>query len=223
MSISRNHDNAFAIPEQGGRYGAGVLFEKRVWARIEDGSVTLAFRRWRRPTVRTGGTLHSPAGLLAIDSVEPVDVSTITEAEAATAGYASVEDLRSELGVRTDGVLYRIRFHRIGEDPRIALRNDAELTSDAITEITQRLARFDAVSSRGPWTATVLDLIAGHPGRRAPDLAAEMTRRTGVLWETQPFKTDVRKLKSLGLTESLRIGYRLSPRGRAYLTAMGRD
>jgi hypothetical protein len=35
----------------------------------------------------------------------------------------------------------------------------------------------------------------------------------------QPFKIDVRKLKNLGLTESLDIGYRLSPRGRAYLAA----
>ena len=36
------------------------------------------------------------------------------------------------------------------------------------------------------------------------------------LREIAPFKADVRKLKELGLTESLRIGYRLSPRGRAY-------
>jgi hypothetical protein len=37
--------------------------------------------------------------------------------------------------------------------------------------------------------------------------------------ERAPFKLDVRKLKNLGLTESLEIGYRLSPRGRAYLVA----
>lgn len=57
----------------------------------------------------------------------------------------------------------------------------------------------------------MLDLIAAHPGRRAPDLAAELGR------ETLPFKADVRKLKALGLTESLKVGYRLSPRGRALL------
>jgi hypothetical protein len=37
--------------------------------------------------------------------------------------------------------------------------------------------------------------------------------------ETAPFKLDVRKLKNLGLTLSFRIGYRLSPRGEAYLRA----
>ena len=51
-----------------------------------------------------------------------------------------------------------------------------------------------------------------RPARlRAPDLAASLGR------ETLPFKRDVRKLKELGLTESLEVGYRLSPRGRAYL------
>ena len=33
------------------------------------------------------------------------------------------------------------------------------------------------------------------------------------------FKTRVRRLKALGLTESLPVGYRLSPRGRAFLAA----
>lgn len=51
--------------------------------------------------------------------------------------------------------------------------------------------------------------IAAEPGRQAPDLAAGQGR------DTAPFKADVRKLKELGLTESLEIGYRLSPRGEA--------
>jgi hypothetical protein len=32
---------------------------------------------------------------------------------------------------------------------------------------------------------------------------------------------NVRKLKALGLTISLEVGYRLSPRGQAYLRARG--
>ena len=48
---------------------------------------------------------------------------------------------------------------------------------------------------------------------RAGDLADEVGR------ERLPFKADVRKLKNLGLTISLGVGYRLSPRGEAYLAA----
>ena len=56
--------------------------------------------------------------------------------------------------------------------------------------------------------------VVGHryPGVRAPDLAASFGR------ETAPFKLDVRKLKALGLTISLQIGYRLSRRGESYLS-----
>jgi hypothetical protein len=60
----------------------------------------------------------------------------------------------------------------------------------------------------------VLELIRDHPATRAADLAASLGR------DTRPFKTDVRKLKELGLTESLEVGYRLSPRGRALLEGL---
>jgi hypothetical protein len=59
-------------------------------------------------------------------------------------------------------------------------------------------------------------LIADRPGVRAADLAAAEGR------EKLPFKADVRKLKELGLTESLEVGYRLSPRGRALLSRLTR-
>jgi hypothetical protein len=66
-----------------------------------------------------------------------------------------------------------------------------------------------------PWTIATLRLIGDRPGVRAGDLAAAAGR------ERHPFKTDVRKLKELGLTESLEVGYRLSSRGRALLGRFG--
>jgi hypothetical protein len=47
---------------------------------------------------------------------------------------------------------------------------------------------------------------------RAGDLAPTQGQ------EKLTFKRDVRKLKELGLTESLEVGYRLSARGRTVLT-----
>jgi hypothetical protein len=192
-----------------------VLFPKRFWAGIEDGSVTVAVRRWRRPSVKAGSTLHSPVGLLVIDSVEVIDASDITEADAGAAGHRSLDELLDQLTRFPEGDVHRVRFHRIGDDPRIALRDDADLSPDDVAAITRRLDRLDRASSHGPWTRLALDLIEQNPGRRAPDLAAMVGR------DTQPFKTDVRKLKAMGLTESLRIGYRLSPRGVAYRDAAG--
>jgi hypothetical protein len=185
-----------------------MLFRLETLRGIEAGEVTLAFRRWRHPTVRAGGTLRTRAGVLAIESVEPVKEAAISDAEARRAGAADRAELIAQL--RPGGTLYRIEFRLAGPDPRIALRERADLDDEERAAIDARLARFDAASRHGPWTARVLDLIAERPATRAPELAAELGR------ETAPFKADVRKLKELGLTESLERGYRLSPRGRAY-------
>ena len=98
-----------------------------------------------------------------------------------------------------------------GADPRIALREEAGHTPEVIETIGARLGRLDTSSRHGPWTADALGMIETQPGRRAPDLARQAGR------ETLAFKADVRKLKEMGLTESLEVGYRLSPRGAAYL------
>jgi hypothetical protein len=185
-----------------------VLFRQDVMRRIGDGEVTLAFRRWRRPTVKAGGTLRTRVGVLAIESVDVVDEDEVTDAEARRAGAESREAVLRE-GPQ-ERPLYRIEFRLAGPDPRIALRERSDISPGERAEIDARLARLDAASRHGPWTRKVLALIAERPGTRAPDLAASLGR------ETAPFKADVRKLKELGLTESLQIGYRLSPRGRAY-------
>ena len=202
----------------GGRYSADVvvLFEQRWWPLLADGTVTVAFRRWRRPTVKAGGRLTTPVGVLAIDSLAPTTEAEITDGDARRAGYESAEAVRRELAVRSARPddrrdLYRVEFHVAGPDPRIELREQAQLTDADVVELARRLGRLDAASTHGPWTAVVLDLIDRRPGVRAGDLADAVGR------ERLAFKADVRKLKALGLTESLDVGYRLSPRGRAWL------
>ena len=185
-----------------------MLLDRRTLDAIAAGSVTVAFRRWRRPTVRAGGTLTTKAGVLAIDSVDVIDVGAITDDDIVRAGYGDRAQLLAALGDR-EGELYRVRFHLAGPDPRIALRQSDALTDDEIAELERRLARLDA---HRPWTEEVLRLIGDRPGVRAGDLATELGQ------ERLAFKADVRKLKALGLTESLEIGYRLSPRGRAWLS-----
>ncbi len=182
-----------------------MLFKAPVLAAIAAGRVDLAFRRWRKPTVKAGGTLTTPVGVLAIDEIAIVAPDALNDADAVRAGYASATQALAAL--EGEAPIHRIAFRLIGEDPRRALRLD--VSEAALDEIETRLARLDA---RGPWTGAVLDLIAAHPGVRAPDLAARLGR------ETLAFKTDVRKLKALGLTESLEVGYRLSPRGQALRT-----
>jgi hypothetical protein len=178
---------------------------------IAAGRVDLAFRRWAKPAVKAGGSQRTAIGVVRFDAVDPVDLHDVTDRQARRAGFADRGALAAELARHRDGQLYRIRLHREGADPRVALREDDTLDDDAIAAITTRLDRLDRASSHGAWTRQTLALIRDHPTVRAPDLAVSVGR------ETQPFKLDVRKLKNLGLTISLRVGYELSPRGRAYL------
>jgi hypothetical protein len=100
-----------------------------------------------------------------------------------------------------------------GPDPRIALREDVPEGAE-LDQLLGRLVRFDLRSGSGPWTRKILTLLHERPGVRAADLAHDTAM------EKAGFKINVRKLKGLGLTESLSVGYRLSPRGEAVLRSL---
>jgi hypothetical protein len=187
-----------------------LLFNRRALDGIATGEIDLAFRRWKKPTVKAGGTLRSRAGVLAIDAVELTSQRRISAEDARRAGFRSRTELLKSL--RPEGRLYRIEFRRVGDDPRVALRERASISKSDRAEIDARLARMDRARAE-PWTRRVLELIAERPETVATELAASLGM------EKVPFKRDVRKLKELGLTESLLVGYRLSPRGRAYVEA----
>jgi hypothetical protein len=193
-----------------------VLFEKRLRDGLADGTVTLALRRWRRPQVVAGGVYRTGGDgprvrVVAVDVVAPQD---LTPDDATAAGYASPVALLGAVRGDADLPLYRLRFAvEAGEDPRTALGRSADLGPDDVAGLLRRLARMDA-SAGGPWTADVLRLVAAHPGVVSTDLAPRVGRE-GL--ERQEFKLRVRRLKALGLTESLTVGYRLTPRGQALL------
>ncbi len=187
-----------------------MLFKKETLDAIAAGDVTLAFRRWEKPTVKAGGTLLTRAGVLAINQVDRVVPSAIRESHAKAAGFKSRAALLKELE-QQEGDLYRIAFHRVGPDPRVALRKEAKLTKAEMKSVIAALNRLDQASDRGAWTRKILHLIDKYPARRVPDLAVSIGA------DPMTFKRDVRKLKELGLTEALEVGYRLSPRGRVVL------
>jgi hypothetical protein len=180
---------------------------------IKDGEIDLAFRRWERPRVVVGTKMRTGVGLLEVTSVEQVEVDDLTDDDARRAGSPSLAALVKALEPKADRPAWRVGLRHAGEDPRALLR-DAVPDRAELPAILARLERLDRSSSYGAWTRQTLDLIDRNPERRAPDLAVKAGR------ETADFKKDVRKLKELGLTESLAIGYRLSPRGEVVVDKM---
>lgn len=186
-----------------------MLLRREVLEAIEAGRVDTVYRRWQKPRVRPGSTLRTPVGVLQVTSIERVEPETLGQKDAAEAGFTDLESLLTSAGDRGP-ILYRIGLRHIGPDPRSALR-DTIPDDIEIERIESRLDRLDEASRNGPWTRQTLRLIEQQPGVRAENLAQSLGR------EKMPFKLDVRKLKELGLTESLRVGYRLSPRGKTVL------
>jgi hypothetical protein len=189
-----------------------MLFRQDILQGIAEGRVTLAFRRWRRTPPAEGSSLRSPVGVLCLHRVTIVEEGDITAQDVRRTGM-STDELRASIA--GEGTLLRIELRLAGDDPRIALRK--RLPGDAELEaIVARLARIDAASST-PWTTRYLRLIADQPGVVSRVLAPQAGA------EVPPFKRRVLQLKELGLTESLEIGYRLSPRGRAVLERLISD
>lgn len=193
-----------------------LLFKKPFWDGLQSGRITLTFRRWQKPHVRTGGRYRChPIGVLEVDDVRVVGVAAITEDDAKRSGFESRAELLAHLEqlgpIDADTQLYRVELHHGGDGDRTELALDDRLSADDVETIRTKLAKMDA---KAPWTAATLAIIEKRPRVVARELAAALGR------ETLEFKTDVRRLKKLGLTQSFEIGYEIAPRGRAYLAAI---
>ena len=186
-----------------------MLFKQASLDKIARNEVTLAFRRWKRATVKAGGRVRTVLGVVRIGAISSVDTSELSQSDAIAAGFATLVALKQMLGPDDGTPVYRIELSGIEADERVALRGAALLSDEDWHAITLRFARWDKTAPG--YFPSILQAIAAHPEVRAATLAA----KAGV--ETLKFKQDVRKLKELGLTVSLDVGYRLSPRGEAVL------
>lgn len=184
-----------------------MLFGADAWPGIADGSITVTFRAWTRPQARAGGRYRVAGMLIEATAVRAVAVSEITARDARRAGAADLAALLARLGDHDP--VWRVDFRYVGPDDRIARRTETS-TAD-LDEVRARLARLDR---NGKWTTATLRLIERYPGIVSTTLAKHARQ------ERMAFKANVRKLKELGLTESLDTGYRLSPRGEAVLRSL---
>lgn len=187
-----------------------VLLNRATAEGIANGTITLVLRRWDAPRAKPGGTQRTVAGTIRVDDVtEYPGRYRVTAAQARAAGYPDAKTAQKDLDRRPAQHTYVIAVSYLAPDERPELASDDRLSEADVAAITARLNRWDTAGS--PWTRQYLEMIGANEAVRAPDLAD----RVGL--DVPRFKRRVRQLKGLGLTISLDVGYRLSPRGRAYL------
>jgi hypothetical protein len=189
-----------------------MLFDAATVTGLAEGRVRYTYRRWTVVRPQVGSRFTTGAGVVEVTEITRVAADDLVEADADAAGFASRAALLHWVSRRGEGDLYRIGIRLVGPDPRIALRETVQWTPAELAALTATLNRMDRAAGR-PWTRQVLEQIGRRPGVVSTELAAEAGE------DRAPYKLRVRRLKALGLTESLEVGYRLSPRGRAYLAA----
>jgi len=189
-----------------------MLFQSRFHDPIRRGEITCTVRIWHQPRVKVGKRYALFPGSIEVERIEEIGFESLTPALARRTGFASLVDLLKVAKHGAGERVFLIDFRYVEGPPKEATSSSRVPDADERTELAQKLDAMDRRAGT-PWTRATLQAIAAHPGRRAGDLAVKLGR------ERLEFKKDVRKLKALGLTISLEVGYRLSPRGAAFLTA----
>ena len=191
-----------------------MMFKQRFLPGIVDGSVTCSYRYWKRPQVVVGNFYRiQNIGHIEVTGVRQAKPGGIRQADAVASGFESRKALTDYLAEfeASDRTLYRVDFRYAGlrEDQlpdRTAVSDAAE-----VEKLLKALDLRDKNSKVGPWTRATLKLVGRQPGKSSAILAEKLGRDRAEL------KTDMRKLKKLGLTESLGVGYRLSVKGESLL------
>jgi hypothetical protein len=178
---------------------------------IKAGKITLAFRKWKNPTVRKGSRIKTEMAVVEISDISEISLTDISDSDAVDAGFKNLESLLKTLNAINDGNVYKIKVHYYAEDPRIALRENTALSETGFELLKRKLERLDNYSEEGKWTIAVLEAIRDNPKLRAADLAVKMNT------EKDKLKINIRKLKNLGLTISHEVGYTISPLGSLVL------
>ncbi len=176
---------------------------------VATGQITVTFRLWKRLHAKVGGRYTVGSVVIEVDAIEMIPFHAVTKRDIKFAGASSRDALRERAAhagpIDDDTLVYRIEFHVVGAKPTEVA---APFDDEHVALVNAKLDAMDERSKTGAWTRAALRLIGEHEGVVSTELAAQMHR------PRMEFKADVRKLKALGLTESLEVGYRLTPLGR---------
>ncbi len=92
-----------------------VEFSPELRAEVLTGRITVSFRLWQRPQVKSGGRYRVEAGQIEVDSIELVPFSSIDESDVRRSGETDLESLRRRAAhagpIHDDTLVYRVEFH----------------------------------------------------------------------------------------------------------------
>lgn len=193
-----------------------MLFNAETAKRIRNAEITVSLRTWRRPQARVGGVYYlRPSGAVEVTAMTECTLHDVSTDDLRDAGFVDRSAVVSVLGIDENDPIWVVRFSFHPNRTR-PLPDRTSVDHDELVTLATKLARKDERSPDGPWTRATLVLIGKQPGTVSTQLAEQLDR------DRLTLKRDIRKLKSLGLTISLDVGYRLSTKGEALVAWLER-
>ncbi|MEB3370863.1 hypothetical protein [Saccharopolyspora mangrovi] len=187
------------------------MLSERIARGVAAGHVTQAYMRWASPQARPGARVRTRAGVIEITALVEVDPEQLTDADAARAGFSTAAGLRASLS-RHRGTTYRLELTHL-DRPAAPEPAPVALGEAQRRALKAQLARLDLGTPRGPWTRQLLELLRQQPGLAPAELAAAQQR------PVSRTKTDLWRLRELGLIDTTGPGTRLSGLALSYLDA----
>ena len=185
-----------------------MQFTKPFKQAIAAGRITTSFRAWRTPQAKLGGQYNIPPyGAIEVTRIRRQTLAKASAAAIKRAGFENRTALGEFLKADVDTPLYQIDFKYLGQSA-VKQAPSGRLAAEELDRVLIKLARMDKTQA---WTQAALELIGAQPETRAADLAPHCNM------DTPTFKRNIRKLKALGLTQSLATGYKLTARGQQVL------
>ena len=192
-----------------------MLFKQKDLEGIKSGTISLAFRKWKKLSVYAGSFVDSSIGILKIGAIKVISLEEITDDEAQAAGFKNAAGLVQLLEQQKDGLIYKIEISYHSENPETESEEEAEMDKEEFETIKLALDNLDKFSKIGKWTVKMLQAIRENPKLKAADLAVVAKK------EKEWLKLNARKLRALELIISHEPGYTLSPKGEAYMNMLG--
>ena len=96
-----------------------MQFSPELRDRVADGTITVSYRLWSRPKVKTGGVYRSGSVTIEVDDIDLLPFSSITPEDLAQTGEPDLEALRARAAhagpIHDDTLVYRVEFHVVGQ------------------------------------------------------------------------------------------------------------
>jgi len=193
-----------------------MLFQARFHDRIRSGDIRCTLRIWQRPHVKVGGRYALGGGAIVVDKMYETRMDDITPELARRCGFATLTDALKTAKHGYGERVFVIDFHYDGKTSTRSKPATEVVSVEELVALARRLDAMDRRARGGAWTHATLRAIEARPGVLAAKLALSLGR------PRDEFKRDVRKLKNLGLTFSLEVGYRLTRKGEALLAGLAK-